>query len=84
MAESVINLSEDGTKDAAMAADELFDAVAAAAIDGKAGVTWLVNDQGTAYAAIVPADRVAGTCLRHLQRCWQDTSRHADGTVCSG
>lgn len=53
MADHEIDLSEDGTKDMAVAADELMDAIDLASDQGQ--VTWVLSD-GKRIAAIVPVD----------------------------
>jgi hypothetical protein len=81
MPDKEINLSEDGTKDYAVAADELFDAVAYAILTGEQ-ITWILDDTGARVAAVVPASYVAQRCLRHLKPCHQDNGYHADGSRC--
>ena len=80
MSDKEINLTEDGTKDMAVAADELFDAVADAMTGDQ--VTWILDDKGIRLAAVVPASFVAGRCLRHLLPVHQMSGYHADGMRC--
>jgi hypothetical protein len=44
-------------------------------------MTWLVSN-GKRVAAIVPVDRVAEICLRHLKPVHQQSGFHADGSRC--
>lgn len=59
---------------------QIRDAIDAANVQGT--TTWIKNTAGAPVAAIVPLDRVAGLCLRHLQPCYQDSQHHRDGSRC--
>lgn len=79
MTDAQLDASDDGTKDMAVLADELMDAIAGASDQDK--VTWIM-DGGKRIAAIVPPERVANICLRHLQPVFQSGGYHADGSRC--